>query len=416
MDRPEPVYASVAKSDNETDLNDGVEYAASPEMVELFQQRETLSSHELLPIVTSASCGIIFGIAFNKSRIFEPFLIIDQMLFTRFVMLKLFLSAKATSCFIGVIASHFYPEQYFIARSKFNSLNHAFPIALGSLILGAGMSISGSCQGSVLVQIGSGVPNSGFVLIGVLSGALFYGLTEPLWAWLCINSNTVFMKHIFTDDLLNKRYKIQISGKVIGIVCGVIFWGTVIVFEVFWPWHSELNTPNEPNCNFLSCGSWPPEICGFMVGLTQLALISILGNSLGASSIYICLMAQWLRLTKNASIHDRFQQFKDELNRWWQVVFAFSVVFGSWLGVALNSNQSNLNVVTHPYDGVKGVGRIRALVGGFVLMVGSRIAKGCPSGHGLSGFMLMTIASMIAVPCIFIGAIATAFIMQAYGL
>eukprot|EP01083_Nonionella_stella_P049295 131402_1 len=104
MDRQEPSYAAVAKSDN-------VESVASPEIVELFEQRETLSSSELLPTVTSIACGIIFGIAFNKSRVFEPFFIIQQMLFTRFLMLKFFLSAVATSCFMGVIASHFYPQQ-----------------------------------------------------------------------------------------------------------------------------------------------------------------------------------------------------------------------------------------------------------------------------------------------------------------
>eukprot|EP01083_Nonionella_stella_P039388 107132_1 len=381
----------------------------SPETVKLFEQRETLHSSELLPTVTSILCGISFGIALNKSRIFEPLFIIEQMLFTRFVMLKCFLSAAATSCFMGVIASHFYPLEFSIARCKFIALHNGVSICLGSFTLGAGMVICGSCPGMVLVQIGAGVPNSGFVLIGVLSGALLFGLSEPIWTKLFLSSNSnksVLTRHIFLDEALN------VSGKIIGIVFGVMFWILVIVFEVLWPWQSELNTPNETSCNFLSCGSWSPAISGCIVGLTQLALISVLGNSLGASSTYVCVVAQWLRFTNN----DSFKNFKQQMNRRWQIVFAVSVVFGSWIAVALNNpNRSDLNVIRHPYDGVSGVSQIRAVGGGFVAIIGSLIGKGCPSGHGFSGFMFMTTAAMVAVPSIFIGGIATAFIIEYIG-
>eukprot|EP01083_Nonionella_stella_P073979 200394_1 len=411
-DRPEPVYAPVSKTEEPS--GDTFESAASPETIELFKKRESFSSYELLPIVTSLSCGIFFGIGFNKSRIFEPFFIIEQMLMTRFLMLKFFLSAAGTSCFMGVIASHFYPEQFSISRWKFLSLNHALTICLGSLILGAGMTICGSCPGTVFAQLGAGVPNSGYVFIGLLIGALSWGLMEPIWKKLFSGTNTVYMKYIFIEEGLNKKYHIPMSGEVIGILFGVVFWVIVVVFEVLWPWQSELNTPNEAGCNFLSCGSWPPAISGLMVGLTQLPLMTVLGNVLGASSTYMCVMAQWLRLTTE-SVHDTFPQFKQQLSRRWQILFALAVVFGSWLGVALNSNESNLNVAKHPYDEVEGVNEIRAIVGGFVLEFGSRMCKGCPSGHGFSGFMLLTTASFIAVPSIFAGGISTAFIIQAIG-
>eukprot|EP01083_Nonionella_stella_P166146 554603_1 len=248
----------------------------------------------------------------------------------------------------------------------------------------------------------------------LLIGALSWGLMEPIWKKLFSGTNTVYMKYIFIEEGLNKKYHIPMSGEVIGILLGVVFWVIVVVFEVLWPWQSELNTPNEAGCNFLSCGSWPPAISGLMVGLTQLPLMTVLGNVLGASSTYMCVMAQWLRLTTE-SVHDTFPQFKQQLSRRWQILFALAVVFGSWLGVVLNSNESNLNVAKHPYDEVEGVNEIRAIVGGFVLEFGSRMCKGCPSGHGFSGFMLLTTASFIAVPSIFAGGISTAFIIQAIG-
>ena len=47
--------------------------------------------------IVSLIVGFIFGFAMNKARVIEPFIIQDQMIMSRFVMLKLFLTASGTS-------------------------------------------------------------------------------------------------------------------------------------------------------------------------------------------------------------------------------------------------------------------------------------------------------------------------------
>jgi uncharacterized membrane protein YedE/YeeE len=43
-----------------------------------------------------------------------------------------------------------------------------------------------------------------------------------------------------------------------------------------------------------------------------------------------------------------------------------------------------------------------AFAGGVVAMVGARMADGCPSGHGLSGMMQLSVSAFIALPMFFL--------------
>jgi uncharacterized membrane protein YedE/YeeE len=44
---------------------------------------------------------------------------------------------------------------------------------------------------------------------------------------------------------------------------------------------------------------------------------------------------------------------------------------------------------------------IFAFLGGIVAMIGARLADGCPSGHGLSGMMQLSVSSFVAMAMFF---------------
>jgi uncharacterized membrane protein YedE/YeeE len=50
-----------------------------------------------------------------------------------------------------------------------------------------------------------------------------------------------------------------------------------------------------------------------------------------------------------------------------------------------------------------GVGKraVVAFIGGIVAMYGARLAGGCPSGHGLSGLIQLSVSGFIAAACFF---------------
>ena len=49
-----------------------------------------------------------------------------------------------------------------------------------------------------------------------------------------------------------------------------------------------------------------------------------------------------------------------------------------------------------------------AFAGGTVAMFGVRLADGCPSGHGLSGMMQLSVSGLVAMACFFLGGVLVA--------
>ena len=53
-----------------------------------------------------------------------------------------------------------------------------------------------------------------------------------------------------------------------------------------------------------------------------------------------------------------------------------------------------------------------AFLGGFVMLLGARIAGGCTSGHGISGIAQLSVGSTLAVAAMFAGGILTAMLLR----
>ncbi|MDX2159032.1 MAG: YeeE/YedE thiosulfate transporter family protein [Hyphomicrobiaceae bacterium] len=123
----------------------------------------------LTAVIIGLATGIVFGFALEKSRVFEPGIIVGQMQLRSFIMLKVFLAAVIT----GLVA--------------LAVMNGAFGVPLqlkalvwkadivGGLVLGAGIALAGACPGTTLAQIGAGYRDAWFVLLGGIAGAITYG-------------------------------------------------------------------------------------------------------------------------------------------------------------------------------------------------------------------------------------------------
>ena len=53
-----------------------------------------------------------------------------------------------------------------------------------------------------------------------------------------------------------------------------------------------------------------------------------------------------------------------------------------------------------------------AFAGGFIMVLGARIADGCTTGHGISGIAQLAVSSSVAVAAMFAGGIAIALLMK----
>jgi uncharacterized membrane protein YedE/YeeE len=135
---------------------------------------------------------------------------------------------------------------------------------------------------------------------------------------------------------------------------------------------------------------------GLLVGLGTAAIYVGSGRIAGASTFLESTLSY-------VSSLPRFEQFAH--SRDWRVVFTLGIVSG---GVAY------LLVTGEPF--VTEVQWWRLLGGGVLVGVGTRVGKGCTSGHGVCGVGSRSTASLVGVVTFLAVAIGTAQLVRALGV
>jgi hypothetical protein len=117
--------------------------------------------------------GIVFGFALEKSRVFEPGMIVGQMQLHNFIMLKVFLTAVATGAVVLAVMNGFGVVKLQPKPALFAS------DFVGGILLGIGIALAGACPGTVLAQVGVGYRDALFTVVGGLAGATAYSYVQP---------------------------------------------------------------------------------------------------------------------------------------------------------------------------------------------------------------------------------------------
>jgi len=178
-----------------------------------------------LAVAVGIAMGIVFGFALEKSRVFEPGMIVGQMQLRNFIMLKVFLTAVATGAIaLAVLNGLGYVKLQ--PRAAAWAAN-----AVGGLLLGAGISLTGACPGTTLAQIGAGYRDAWFTLIGGLLGAVTFLYAQPAINKTFLGQSGSSL--VFTD-LVGVPY--WIGALVLAAVCVVI----LVVLERWSPWRNDM--------------------------------------------------------------------------------------------------------------------------------------------------------------------------------
>lgn len=126
-------------------------------------------------VVLGLGMGLVFGVALEKSRVFEPGMILGQMRLQNFTMVKVFVSAIVTglialACLHGLGLVTLHPKALSVGAQ-----------IIGGGLIGVGMVVAGACPGTVFAQIGAGYRDAWAILAGGLLGALVYGYALPFF-------------------------------------------------------------------------------------------------------------------------------------------------------------------------------------------------------------------------------------------
>jgi len=178
-----------------------------------------------IAVIVGIAMGIVFGFALEKSRVFEPGVIVGQMQLRNFIMLKVFLTAVATGAVVLAVLNGF-------GFVKLQPKAAAYAAdAIGGILLGAGISLSGACPGTTLAQIGAGYRDALFTLIGGLFGAVTFSYAQPILAKTLLAQSGP--KLIFSE-VFGLPYWMGALLLTAGLVV------ILAVLETWTPWREEL--------------------------------------------------------------------------------------------------------------------------------------------------------------------------------
>ena len=156
-----------------------------------------------MTIIYAILLGTAFGFVLEKSGAANPKRVIDMFLLKDFHLMKTFLFAIATGCFL-LYALMFFE---FFPASHLNIKPNHLGVALGGGILGLGWAIAGYCPGTGLAAVGAGRKDGLFFILGACLGAFLYMLSYALFA------DTSLFNPILADKVtLADGYHAPVSG------------------------------------------------------------------------------------------------------------------------------------------------------------------------------------------------------------
>jgi len=255
-------------------------------------------------------------------------------------------------------------------------------VILGGLIFGAGMAILGYCPGTMIVSLGEGSIDAGIGLIGGLLGGLFYTAILPSISSLTGPDLGVISLYSLTGGNSPLFYLLILGFGVLFI--GISFWVHKIekVSDQTWIWAG----------------------LGLAILNAILFLTSGMDRQLGASTAYPYLANLITGNTDNEYFTKSIKSGS------WEVIF-LAGSFISGILISLLRKDFKISLIADNWSKYKGDNKIKriiwALVGGFILIFGARLAGGCTSGHIISGGMQLAASSLLFAVFVFIGLLIT---------
>jgi len=230
------------------------------------------------------------------------------------------------------------------------------------MLLGTGMFLAGACPGTVLAQMGTGIRSGFYAFEGAtIAGIVWTGFLGPLL------HRTEPPKGSAPKTAVYENLGISRTRAVLGfeVICAAMV-AACAAFTTLGP-EAKIS----------------PFYGGLCIAAAQLVSVILRRNLMGTS-------------TSLEEIGDWFWGFfkgKVSPQRYVNTVFCAGMVAGAWL---LSKTQPAFAQVTDV-----AIDPLTAGLGGFLMIIGSRMAGGCTSGHGLSGLSLLSTSSFITIGAAF---------------
>ncbi|KAI9171010.1 UPF0394 membrane protein [Paramyrothecium foliicola] len=316
--------------------------------------------------MASMLSGVAFGAAMVAAGFSHPTLVSQQLKLQDWHLVQTLLTATASSAAIYAIA-----ERLGFVKLRPRSSS---PLGLfanydgnitGGALLGAGMALSGAGPEILLAQAAGGLKSGLYALGGAIVGGIAWtgflsGWTKRRKEEAGVKAETVTMGDQF--GLSNDAMLLVFETTCLGAVAA-----------------SVMHSPEPLNVQT----RW--IIGGVCIGVAQLVSLVSRRSLMGISGAYEEMGSYfwWLASGLKATSKPSHQN----------ILFAVGTVAG-----ALATGRMFPALMSHTPTGSS---PLLAALGGALMTVGSRMAGGCTSGHGLSGLALLSTSSIVTMESTF---------------
>ena len=255
-------------------------------------------------------------------------------------------------------------------------------IVIGGLLFGVGMAILGYCPGTLSVSLGEGSIDALLGITGGLVGGFVYTILLPSVQGILgpdlgsISLYTLVGQHQFVFYILD-------------ILIGIAF-----------IWIGFILNKKEKSTNY----KW--LYAGIGLAMLNAVVFLTVGTNriIGASTAYP-FVADLITGTTQNSYFPKIQGPGQ-----WELLF-LTGAFVSGIVISLFRKEFKITLIHSNWEKYKGKSATKRIIwsfiGGFILIIGARMAGGCTSGHILSGGMQLSLSSLIFAAFVFAGLLIT---------
>ncbi len=169
-----------------------------------------------------------------------------------------------------------------------------------------------------------------------------------------------------------------------------------------------------PDVSFVRQIRWSPYLVGTGIGILSILTFLFSNEAIGVSGAFARTSGMIEKLFRGKVVLDKAYYKKHPPNINWEWMFVAGLMIGSFVSAQLSGD---FEIVMVPGRWLEGAGDSRilrwfaAFTGGAVMGFGARWARGCTSGHGISGTLQLAVSSWITTMALFISGIMTAMVL-----
>ncbi len=319
--------------------------------------------------------GILFGLtlqysSLNKYNTISVMATLENLTVAKAIAVAVGLGAILINAEIGLGLASYHIKPFVLGG-----------LLIGGILFGAGMAILGYCPGTLAISLGEGSLDALAGIVGALFGGLAYTLLLPS------------IKGILGPDFGALSLQAAIDSNVLFYIL-VFVAGAIFIGLAFWM--NKLEKGSNYRWLFSGIALAVLNVLVFSHALTD--------RVIGASTTYPYVADLVTGTTQN----EYFTKIQKPGH--WELIFLTGAFLAGLVG-SMIKKDFKLEMVHENWEKYKGTSvskrTIWAFVGGFILLLGARMAGGCTSGHVLSGGMQLAFSSLFFAVIVFASLLIT---------